>query len=558
MAPGRAPVAVLLASPSTSQSTHERSPGLLRAPAPYADSSDEDDDAASPPPASFSIRAPSGLTDDDGESDEAEQASSRPHRWSSLPPAAAPRPPTAVEVALDELTERVERAVHVRAQLRVSAYDRALLEVEAEERAALEAAADESAREARALTSAEARRHEREAAGREELLAALRSLHEREAAEAQQRLAEAEGVERAATAAAAAQRAANEEAEARRREDHDAAARAAAAKTLAAADAERLRAARATALPGILSIAPAAAEFRARCAKRLAAAQAAAAPFAEDRGAREAKRAIDKMLTLSVMQISATLDQVRAKSTALADFLGRHQGAQRAYAYVALAGKLLSQCEVQVSRLRAFAFPLAEVTAAVAAAHPDFADVLLGRLHAASPAAVPASYGYRPGADEAAYLRLAGYRVAEGAGGDAPRPEPTDEFVARTCGYVALYAALVQSDNPANPHGLAHGWAWLARALNALPATRATAAALDAFLEVAGWRLARAYRGQFLKAMAALQRDFLPELAAAAEQDPDARAVLARLQAYLRARRFEAPPEGREMPQYDASSYDRA
>ena len=39
------------------------------------------------------------------------------------------------------------------------------------------------------------------------------------------------------------------------------------------------------------------------------------------------------------------------------------------------------RCVVQVLRLHAFAFPLAEVAVAVAAAHPDFMPLLLARLH---------------------------------------------------------------------------------------------------------------------------------------------------------------------------------
>ena len=45
----------------------------------------------------------------------------------------------------------------------------------------------------------------------------------------------------------------------------------------------------------------------------------------------------------------------------------------------------------------------------------------------------------------------------------------------------------LQSDNPQNPHGLAHAWTLLARLLNALPANRVTATAVDATLKVVGW-----------------------------------------------------------------------
>jgi hypothetical protein len=40
--------------------------------------------------------------------------------------------------------------------------------------------------------------------------------------------------------------------------------------------------------------------------------------------------------------------QVRAKGLALVHFVGQQQGAQRAYALLTLANKLLSQCEAQV------------------------------------------------------------------------------------------------------------------------------------------------------------------------------------------------------------------
>lgn len=40
--------------------------------------------------------------------------------------------------------------------------------------------------------------------------------------------------------------------------------------------------------------------------------------------------------------------QVRAKGMALVHFMGQQQGAQRTYALLTLANKLLSQCEAQV------------------------------------------------------------------------------------------------------------------------------------------------------------------------------------------------------------------
>lgn len=194
---------------------------------------------------------------------------------------------------------------------------------------------------------------------------------------------------------------------------------------------------------------------------------------------RDKKRAIDKFVTLNVQQISATLEQVglvggvglkrcggqlrhalfcgalpnscssracpgdrtcpaappllqvRLKANALVQFMGAQHGAQRTYALLTLANKLISQCEVQVgvlgsgkgacgivwgsgrrscvskqaacclpalpsrhtyqcnalfctlqvTRLHSFAFPLAEVAVAVMASQPDMVPLLAARLH---------------------------------------------------------------------------------------------------------------------------------------------------------------------------------
>lgn len=121
-----------------------------------------------------------------------------------------------------------------------------------------------------------------------------------------------------------------------------------------------------------------------------------------------------------------------------------------------------------------------------------------------------------------------------------------------------FYAALMQSDNPQNPHGLKQAWTYLARLLNGLPATRFTATALDSFLAVAGFRLVRAYKRQALKLLEVVRASFLPELSAAGADDPDAKAVYTRIGTFLATRAYDRAPEGRDMPESDASSYERA
>ena len=64
--------------------------------------------------------------------------------------------------------------------------------------------------------------------------------------------------------------------------------------------------------------------------------------------------------------------------------------------------------------------------------------------------------------------------------------ETDEQFLKRMTGIVRFYAAIIQTSlpNAANPHGLKHGWAWLARVLNKDPHPSITATVLYDFLEV--------------------------------------------------------------------------
>lgn len=519
---------------------------------------------------SFSLQAPSGVSDSD--TDDESIVESR--RRSSI--GASVRPVSAYEVALAETTSRLSQQLQLKAQRRVSDFQRQLLEIETQERIAAETAVQRCQQEMNALAATDRQLEARRAQDREQLISSLRTVHERQAEQAARTVAEleaavrkeAEARERAA--AEKAQREAQLKAEQEAEEQAKAKAQEQAQKK-AEADkvAAEVAAAVAATTPskdslagsnkhGIVSVAQSAVKLQQHCAERLASAKETVRPFVEDRAMRDIKRSIDKFVTLNVQQISATLEQVRQKSQALVGFISQHHDIQRTYALITLAGKLMSQCEVQITRLHSFAFPLAEVAVAVAAAHPDFVDLLLARLHDACPLAIPMYYGFRSGGDELEYLRLMKYKITEDEekGKVVMTKESTDEYMGRMQGYVMLYAAITQSDNPANPHGLQHAWEYLARLLNALPANRLTAAALNAFLKVAGYKMAGVYKGQFIKLLTGINGFFLAELGQT--NDPDARAVATRLQTYLNTQAFTKPPEGRTMPEFDASSYDRA
>jgi hypothetical protein len=68
--------------------------------------------------------------------------------------------------------------------------------------------------------------------------------------------------------------------------------------------------------------------------------------------------------------------------------------------------------------------------------------------------------------------------------------------VSRLQGFVRLYAAVLQVDRDPRrmEAALGHAWAYVAWLLNALPASRYTASALDAFLSVAAMEIGRKIR----------------------------------------------------------------
>lgn len=108
-----------------------------------------------------------------------------------------------------------------------------------------------------------------------------------------------------------------------------------------------------------------------------------AAPLTEVPARKKERRSIDKALTLAVQQISGTRDQVAAKARELVALIAQLDAQDPAcgqYARRQLASKLATQCDAQVARLPAFAFPLAEVAAQVAVRVRGFEAALCGVL----------------------------------------------------------------------------------------------------------------------------------------------------------------------------------
>ncbi|WIA43505.1 hypothetical protein OEZ86_009967 [Tetradesmus obliquus] len=185
-------------------------------------------------------------------------------------------------------------------------------------------------------------------------------------------------------------------------------------------------------------------------------------------------------------------------------------------------------------------------------------ELLLAKLQAACPLLVPKYTMYSADTPKEDWFKACGYKEIEDPKTGAQRRENADEFVSRMTAMVLLYGAIVQTATPGNPAGLEHGWAWLARCLNALPPTRPSATALMSFLAHAGFRMAAVYGRQFHKVLAHISQHYLPALEAKASKDADLRAVGTRLMTYISTKQYTKEPEGRTLKKVDESSYTRA
>ena len=276
-----------------------------------------------------------------------------------------------------------------------------------------------------------------------------------------------------------------------------------------------------------------------------------------------------------MIQIAATQAAIQTKAGQLTALLASRQGAARSFAMVEVARRVLRQCEEDVASNTALAFPLAEVAVRVCSRFPEvselrgavagvrpqrsasarggstasaspglqFTNVLFGTLQRSCSLAVPAWYVAlaREGATEeerAAARASANAKAGFKGGNDGGAPETTDAYVTRARGCVLFLGAMASSR--AFPPGLTLAWEYLARLLNALPANRPTAAALESLLQTSGHGLFQAFRRQFFKLLRVVAGPFLTDLRKAAGSE----AVVARIEGYVRERAYQKPPAG--------------
>ncbi|XP_006103203.1 nucleoporin GLE1 isoform X1 [Myotis lucifugus] len=179
-----------------------------------------------------------------------------------------------------------------------------------------------------------------------------------------------------------------------------------------------------------------------------------------------------------------------------------------------LAEKFVKQGEEEVASHHEAAFPIAVVASGIWELHPRVGDLILAHLHKNCPYSVPFYPAFREGMALEDYQRMLGYQVKDS------KVEQQDNFLKRMSGMMRLYAAIIQLRWPygtrqeVHPHGLNHGWRWLAQILNMEPLSDVTATLLFDFLEVCGNALMKQYQAQFWKMMLLIKEDYFPRIEA--------------------------------------------
>ncbi|XP_057420706.1 mRNA export factor GLE1-like isoform X2 [Lotus japonicus] len=240
----------------------------------------------------------------------------------------------------------------------------------------------------------------------------------------------------------------------------------------------------------------------------------------------------------NIKTIRGSRDSVRSKASDLIKLLNDPQYPQ-SISVETFAKKVVSNAKAPGSAPFASAYVIVLVTSQV----PHAMDILLAELHRVCPYTVPKHMVYKKSTFQSkeAYFKSIGYWEENG------KMESTEDYLQRLESYVKMYAALVQTEIPKvqNLHGLQHGWAWLARFLNSLPANQYTAVSLDAFLRMAGFALFRRYKSQFLKMLNTISENFLVDLKS--RNAPELRKTIAEIQTYIEDKMFLQEPEGRSL-----------
>ncbi|KAG6457682.1 hypothetical protein O3G_MSEX010438 [Manduca sexta] len=217
-----------------------------------------------------------------------------------------------------------------------------------------------------------------------------------------------------------------------------------------------------------------------------------------------------------------------------------------AYCTALLAKKIVRQGDLLVSSNPEAAFPLAAVTAALWSQFPEFGILLEANFHRSCPYLVPMLLPQKEGQTDKEFYMSRGYTYSEDG-----VVEKQDKFLRRMSGIFRLFCAIWIAKMPRfitvpNPHGLQHGWQWLASFVNLRPEPDICATLLHDFFAVCGSEFMKYYGKQFTKIIQLISTDYLTILQNIDEGGPKTRLEVF-LQNVLKTGHID-PPSGLLQP----------
>lgn len=282
-----------------------------------------------------------------------------------------------------------------------------------------------------------------------------------------------------------------------------------------------------------------------------------AEPFRRDPSMKRPRIEVKKQVNLMVNQIAASKKHVSLKVTNLCQVLqnavrGGGSGGE-AFAMREIAQRLVSESDGSVALNRTAAFAVGAVIVGVttgAEKSLKMRNAFLGAFYKHCIYTMPAYVMRGKGEASQQYRERLGYKD-----GETP-----DSYMERSCGCVSLFAAVLQTveilgpgqvkSTVANPFPLDIGWTWLARLANR-DQRAVTPAIAFAFLEVAGYRLAKKYRRQFAKLMAVVQKAVVLQAVKSAPKGATSRLDTLIEEFVASGCDFPEPPKGSILPDKD-------
>ncbi|XP_027773034.1 protein GLE1 isoform X1 [Solanum pennellii] len=256
-------------------------------------------------------------------------------------------------------------------------------------------------------------------------------------------------------------------------------------------------------------------------------------------GSNKAYRKFEMEIARRIRTITGSKENVRVKADELIKLISGSTCPQ-SISIAMFAQKVVSLCVKPTGSFNSAVYAYGRVIVHVTSKVPLAMEILIAELNKVCIYTVPKYIMY----SEAAFQTKEAYYKAIGYAEEDGKIESTDSYVDRLSACMKLYGALVQTevDGCQNLHGIREGWAWIARFLNVFPANLYTAAALQAFLEMAGFALHKRYKTQFRKLLDIIARDFLTAL----KDRGDAKLVkvIVSLRSYIESNQFLNEPEG--------------